>query len=59
MAEITREKIENRISTLRELYQASVNNANAYHGAIQDCEWFLSELDRDEDPQVVSEVIDG
>ena len=45
MSEITRQVVEERLSGLRSKYQQLLNDANAFHGAIQDGEWFLAKLD--------------
>ena len=55
MAEITKEKIENRKSTLQADLERLVSHIKILDGAIQDCDWFLEELNREEpkEPEVV------
>lgn len=43
---IDRGMIEDRIVALKAARQQALDNCNAYNGAIQQCEWLLSELDK-------------
>lgn len=45
---ITREAIEARLARLRAEYRQLEANANATMGAIQDCEFWLAEMDKPE-----------
>jgi type VI protein secretion system component VasF len=45
-APITKEALEARIADLTKQYEQAVANANAIQGAIQDCKYWLGELDK-------------
>uniref|UniRef100_A0A6M3IEM1 Uncharacterized protein n=1 Tax=viral metagenome TaxID=1070528 RepID=A0A6M3IEM1_9ZZZZ len=45
---ITREAIEARLADLRAQREQLVGNLNAFNGAIQDCEFWLAEVDKAE-----------
>ncbi len=46
---ITRETIEARLAELRAQREQMIANLNAIGGAIQDCEFWLSELEKAEE----------
>jgi len=54
MMNITREAIQNRLDRLVEEYEQAKANMHAYEGAIQECRYWLNELDI-EDKQEESE----
>jgi hypothetical protein len=45
---MTREQIEARLAELRKELEQVYANVNAYLGAIQDCEYWLAQLDEEE-----------
>ena len=42
---ITRKLLEDRLASLKASEQNVINNLNAYVGAIQECEFWLKQLD--------------
>lgn len=45
---VTKEVIQKRILELQEARQKLIDDANAYTGAIQDCEFWLNELGKEQ-----------
>ena len=57
MGAVTEKAVEERLAGLKEQYAKCLNDANAYHGAIQDCEFWLAELRKpDPEPTVKAEA---
>ena len=46
---MTKEKIEARLSSLRAEYDQTMTNLQALHGAVQDCQYWLSEIDKEKE----------
>jgi len=44
---LTKEMIEQRLAKLKAEREQLIANLNAYNGAIQDCEYWLSVLDKE------------
>lgn len=57
MAEITKATIDNRRAVLQADADKVAAHLNALHGALQDCDWFLAELEREESKE--AEVVDS
>lgn len=56
---ITREVIEQRISTLMAEREQAVAQVNAYVGAIQDAQWFLEQLEAGVSSEAPATPIEG
>lgn len=44
---MTAEKIKERLEALERLRLDTIANANALNGAIEDCKWWLAQLEED------------
>jgi hypothetical protein len=53
---MTREQIEARLVELRKESEQLVANINAISGAIQDCEYWLAQLDAEEAKEIADRV---
>ena len=59
MGIVTEQAVSERLAALKEQYAKCINDANALHGAVQDCEFWLGELrkpDPDQQPVVAAEA---
>ena len=50
---MTREQIEARLAQLRKELDQTYANVNAYLGAIQDCEFWLAQLDAEREKAIL------
>jgi chromosome segregation ATPase len=45
-----KEKLQQRLGRLREEFAQLQSNLQAYHGAIQECEFWLAQIEKDNGP---------
>jgi len=53
---MTSEIVKKRLASLRKQLEQAVANVNALGGAIQDCEFFLSEIEKEETYQTADPI---
>ena len=49
MMALTSKKIQDRLADLKKQLEKAVSNVNALAGAIQDCEFWLAEIEKTDD----------